>query len=227
MTRQVDWLAEVLDYRFTDSALLEQALTHRSAGAPNNERLEFLGDAILNFVIANLIWHAHPDASEGDLSRLRASLVKGTRLAELATTIALGEQVRLGSGERKSGGFRRQSILADALEALLGAIYIDGGYEQARRCIAKLFSESLDSLPPPDQLKDPKTRLQELLQARGLPLPLYSVEEVAGAAHQQIFTVVCEVPALSLREFGEAGSRRRAEQRAARKVLGHLGHDGA
>lgn len=222
MRDPLEWVEDVLGYRFSDTAILTEALTHRSAGGPNNERLEFLGDAILNFVIADLLLHEHPDSSEGDLSRLRATLVKGPTLANLAAEIDVGQYLELGAGERKSGGSRRESILADALEALFGAIYVDGGYGPARRSIVDLFTTPLQSLPAASELKDPKTQLQELLQARGMPVPSYSVEDVAGAAHEQTFRVRCVVASLSIEEFGEGGSRRRAEQQAARKVLERL-----
>lgn len=213
------WLHEALDYECRDPALLEAALTHRSAGGPHNERLEFLGDAVLNCVVARMIFREFASADEGDLSRFRASLVSGEALAVIAAEIHLGEQLRLGSGELKSGGFRRKSILADTLEALFGAIYLDGGFEAAARVIERLFVPRLDRLPSAAELKDPKTRLQELLQSKGLPLPAYAVETVSGEAHNQSFEVSCAVEMLALRAIGKGASRRRAEQAAAAQLL--------
>jgi ribonuclease-3 len=214
-----EWLRDALGYECRDAALLEAALTHRSAGGPNNERLEFLGDAVLNCVVAMLVFREFGAADEGDLSRFRASLVSGEALAVIAAEIELGDQLRLGSGELKSGGFRRKSILADTLEALVGAIYLDGGFDAAARVIGRLFGARLDRLPSAADLKDPKTRLQETLQARGLPLPVYAVEAVSGEAHSQEFRVVCAVDALGLRTVGTGASRRRAEQAAAQQLL--------
>lgn len=219
MKTSAEWLRDALGYECRDAALLEAALTHRSAGGPNNERLEFLGDAVLNCVVAMLVFREFGAADEGDLSRFRASLVSGEALAVIAAEIELGDQLRLGSGELKSGGFRRKSILADTLEALFGAIYLDGGFDAAARVIERLFGERLDRLPSAADLKDPKTRLQEALQARGLPLPVYAVESVSGEAHNQMFSVVCSVTALGLRTEGTGASRRRAEQAAAQLLL--------
>jgi ribonuclease-3 len=213
------WLLEALDYECRDPALLEAALTHRSAGGPHNERLEFLGDAVLNCVVARMIFREFASADEGDLSRFRASLVSGEALAVIAAEIHLGDQLRLGSGELKSGGFRRKSILADTLEALFGAIYLDGGFEAAARVIERLFVPRLDRLPSAAELKDPKTRLQELLQSKGLPLPAYAVETVSGEAHNQSFEVSCSVEVLGLKAIGKGASRRRAEQAAAAQLL--------
>ncbi|HEY6644890.1 ribonuclease III [Povalibacter sp.] len=216
------WLLEALDYECRDPTLLEAALTHRSAGGPHNERLEFLGDAILNCVVAQLVFQEFAAADEGDLSRFRASLVSGEALAVIALEIDLGHHVRLGSGELKSGGFRRKSILADALEALFGAIYLDGGFDAASRVIERLFMPRMDKLPSAAELKDPKTRLQEAVQAQGLPLPTYTVESISGEAHNQIFEVSCSVELLALRAVGVGPSRRRAEQAAASEVLNAL-----
>jgi ribonuclease-3 len=213
---------EALGYECRDGALLEAALTHRSAGGPHNERLEFLGDAVLNCVAAVLVFREFATADEGELSRFRASLVSGETLAEIAADIGLGSQVRLGSGELKSGGFRRKSILADALEALFGAIYLDGGYDAATGVVERLLATRLDKLPSAAELKDPKTRLQESLQARGLPLPVYAVESISGEAHNQLFNVYCVVDALSLKTLGAGASRRRAEQAAAQLLLDEL-----
>lgn len=219
MKNAAAWLRDALDYECRDPALLEAALTHRSAGGSHNERLEFLGDAVLNCVIAKLIFSEFAAADEGDLSRFRASLVSGEALAVIAAEIQLGDQLRLGSGELKSGGFRRKSILADALEALFGAIYLDGGFEAAARVIERLFVARLDRLPSAAELKDPKTRLQEFLQAKGLPLPAYAVTVVSGEAHNQSFEVSCSVESLALKSIGTGGSRRRAEQAAAQELL--------
>lgn len=214
-----DWLAERLGYRCRDSALLEAALTHRSAGGQHNERLEFLGDAVLNCVVADLLYRLDPRADEGELSRLRASLVSGDSLAQTAAALGVGDELRLGAGELRSGGFRRHSILADALEALIGAIYLDGGIEAARGVVERMLAGRIAGLPDAAQLKDPKTRLQEYLQARGLPLPAYNVEQVTGDAHEQTFAVSCEVAALNLSASGSGLSRRRAEQQAAEEIL--------
>ncbi len=213
------WSEARLGYRFRDPALLDAALTHRSAGKGNYERLEFLGDAVLNFVVAGLVYQAYPEADEGHLSRYRSALVSGRSLAEAANVLALGEQLRLGSGELKSGGFRRSSILADSLEALFGAVYLDGGLEAARSVIESLLADRVADLPEACDLKDPKTRLQELLQARGDPLPAYAVDGVSGEPHEHWFVASCEVAVRGLRETGEGPSRRRAEQAAAQRVL--------
>ena len=214
-----EWAAERLGYRFRDPALLDAALTHRSAATANYERLEFLGDAVLNFAVADLVFRAFPEAPEGDLSRYRSALVSGRFLAEAAVRLGLGDQLRLGSGELKSGGFRRSSILADALEAVFGAIFLDGGIEPARTVIEGLMSGQLERLPEAAALKDSKTRLQEILQARGLALPAYSVDDVTGEPHEQWFVASCAVAELGLRTAGEGSSRRRAEQAAAGLML--------
>jgi len=215
----VEWQRDALGYECRDPALLEAALTHRSAGGPHNERLEFLGDAVLNCVVAMLVFREFGAADEGELSRFRSSLVSGEALAVIAAEIGLGDQLRLGSGELKSGGFRRKSILADALEALFGAIYLDGGFDAAARVIERLFIPRLDRLPSAAELKDPKTRLQETLQARGLPLPAYVVESITGEAHNQVFQVSCSVESLGLKTQAQGASRRRAEQAAAQLML--------
>lgn len=208
-----------LGYRFRRPELLRLALTHRSRGARNNERLEFLGDAVINFVVADLLYHARPDASEGDLSRLRARLVREHTLAEIARELGLGDRLLLGPGELKSGGFLRESILSDALEAVIGAVFEDGGYEQARALVERLVAPRLESLPDAELLKDPKTRLQELLQGRGLALPEYEVVDERGADHDRQFTVACRVEALAEPVRATARSRRKAEQAAARMAL--------
>ena len=213
------WLRERLAYEPRDPALFTAALTHRSASGRNNERLEFLGDAVLNLLIAELLYSRFPDCTEGELSRLRASLVSAEPLAQIAQRLALGEELQLGSGELKTGGFRRQSILADAFEALVGAIYLDAGLDEARRIVTELCGAELDNLPDAASLKDPKTRLQELLQARGYALPIYSVENIVGEPHAQEFTVRCELADLSLTTLGVGSSRRRAEQEAAQSLI--------
>jgi len=216
------WLRAQLGYEPRDPTLFRAALTHRSAPGPNNERLEFLGDAVLNLVVAHHLYTAFPEATEGDLSRLRARLVSGEPLAEVAASLGLGEALQLGSGELKTGGFRRQSILADAFEAVCGALYLDGGLAVAESVIERLFEPRITALPAPDELKDAKTRLQEYLQSRGLMLPQYRVERIEGEAHAQTFHVACEVPALRLHEQGQGSSRRRAEQDAAERILSGL-----
>jgi len=218
----VQWLRDRLGYEVRDAALFSAALTHRSAGRPHNERLEFLGDAVLNLSIAEHLYRTHPQANEGDLSRLRAWLVSSPPLAATAAQIGLGEVLHLGSGELKTGGFRRESILADALEAVLGAIYLDAGLSAAQRVIFALFGERLAHLPDTDALKDSKTRLQEHLQSRGLPLPAYEVVRTEGEVHAQTFWVRCEVEALGRHTTGQGLSRRRAEQEAAAVLLREL-----
>src|SRR5579864_7599548 len=215
----VRWIREQLGYEPHDPQLFIAALTHRSASGPNNERLEFLGDAVLNLVIARHLYFAFPDGSEGDLSRLRARLVSSEPLAEVAAQIGLGEMLQLGSGELKTGGFRRQSILADALEAVCGAVFLDGGLEAAQKVIELLFEPRVAALPAPASLKDAKTRLQEYLQSRGLPLPRYQVERTEGEAHEQTFHVMCEIPGSTYTAQGSGSSRRRAEQEAAEGML--------
>ena len=213
------WVRGQLGYEPRDVALFRAALTHRSAPGPNNERLEFLGDAVLNLVIAHRLYAAFPGATEGDLSRLRARIVSGEPLAEVAASLELGEALQLGSGELKTGGFRRQSILADGFEAVCGALYLDGGLAAAESIIGRLFQSRIAALPAAHELKDAKTRLQEYLQSRGLSLPRYQVERIEGEAHAQTFHVSCEVPALRLSDTGCGTSRRRAEQEAAERIL--------
>ena len=212
------WLSETLGYSFRDGRLLRQALTHRSAPGRSNERLEFLGDAVLDIVVSEALFHSLPDAPEGDLSRLRASLVRDTSLAGIAADLGVGDHLVLGSGERKTGGHRRQSILADALEALFGAVYLDSGFDSAADLIRRVFAEKLDDLLHADELRDPKTRLQEWLQARGAAPPDYELVNVSGKAHQQRFEVRCVVPDREPAP-GEGRSRRSAEQQAARRML--------
>ncbi|MDB6099216.1 MAG: ribonuclease [Gammaproteobacteria bacterium] len=213
------WVERSFGHVFATPALCHTALSHRSAGADHNERLEFLGDSILNCAAARLLYDAHPLADEGALSRLRASLVSGDTLAQIAGDLGLGEYLRLGPGELKSGGFRRASILADALEALLGAIFLDAGFDAAAAAVARILGPRMSDLPGADALKDPKTRLQEVLQARGLALPVYTLTAVGGDPHAHSFTVTCEVPIFEIAAVGEGASRRRAEQLAAAKVI--------
>ena len=213
------WVRERLGYAPHDLSLFRAALTHRSATGPNNERLEFLGDAVLSLVIAHQLYAAFPHAAEGDLSRLRARLVSREPLAEVALGLGLGDTLQLGSGELSSGGFRRQSILADALEALCGAIFLDGGLGAVEPVIARLFAPRIAALPEPQKLKDAKTRLQEYLQSRSLALPQYAIVGTEGEDHAQTFEVSCEVPDLGQRAQGRGSSRRRAEQEAAERML--------
>ncbi len=215
----VDALQSRLGYRFSDPGLLLQALTHRSYGQPNNERLEFLGDSILNCVIASLLYEAFQDIDEGDLSRVRANLVKQQSLFEIGARLELSAALRLGDGEARSGGFRRPSIVADCVEALVGAIYLDGGFENARRVIAELYAPVLATVDPRTLGKDAKTLLQEYLQGRRIPLPVYSVVATHGAAHSQTFDVECSIPKLGIQVLGGGGSRRAAEQAAAKLAL--------
>jgi len=218
------WVRERLGHEPRDPDLFVAALTHRSAPGPNNERLEFLGDAVLNLVIARHLYLAFPAATEGDLSRLRARLVSAEPLAEVAASIGIGDELQLGSGELKTGGFRRQSILADALEAICGALFLDGGLEAAEPVIRRLFEPRIKALPAPETLKDAKTRLQEYLQSRGYSLPRYSVDRIEGEAHAQTFHVSCEVLDLKRHSQGSGSSRRRAEQEAAERILAEIGN---
>ena len=217
-----DALQKKLGHRFRDPALLHQALTHRSHSLLHNERLEFLGDSILNFTIAAEVYRLRPEAAEGDLSRLRATLVRGATLAEVARELELGRSIRLGGGEMRSGGHRRESILADAVEALLGAIYLDADFAAARGVVLHLWQTRLDRLPSAESLKDPKTRLQEWLQSRGLPLPEYATVHAGGADHQRHFIVECRAPALDAPAQGRGSSRRKAEQAAAAHAFERL-----
>lgn len=205
-----------LGYQFNDRGLLKQALTHRSFGTPHNERLEFLGDSVLNCAIARLLYDRFSKLAEGDLSRVRANLVNQQSLFEVASTLGLGEHVLLGEGELKSGGFRRPSILADALEAVFGAILLDGGFDAAASVIRTLFGHIVAEMDPSAVAKDPKTRLQEFLQGRRFALPQYSVVGVSGEAHEQQFRVQCAIAELDINCFGEGTSRRAAEQDAAK-----------
>ncbi len=216
-------LERELGYTFKDQELMILALTHRSFAGRNNERLEFLGDAILNFVAGEALFQRFPLAREGQLSRLRARLVKGETLAILARGFDLGEYLRLGSGELKSGGFRRESILADALEALIGAIYLDTGMNAARERVLAWLTSEMDSLTLVDTNKDPKTRLQEFLQSRGCELPRYEVADIQGDPHCRTFVVECQITLLNDKTLGQGASRRIAEQVAAAAALIALG----
>ena len=216
-------LSQRIGYEFKDISLIELALTHRSKGGKNNERLEFLGDSIVNFVVAEALFHQFPDAKEGKLSRFRARLVRGSTLAELARDFELGEFLLLGSGELKSGGFNRESILADAVEAIIGAIYLDAGLDAVQERILAWYGDRLEQLNLDDVVKDPKARLQEYLQKRQSRLPKYEVKEIVGQAHDQQFKVTCWVEHLPEVTVGIGGSRRHAEQSAAEKALKALG----
>jgi len=213
------WLKKSLDYEFRDQSLLKRALTHRSARGRNNERLEFLGDSVLQLVMSEFVFE-HPDrASEGRLSRLRSLLVKDSTLSDIATELGVGDYLILGSGERKTGGHRRASILADALEAIFGAVYLDSGFDAARRVINAAYGIRLTSLPAAGELRDPKTRLQEFLQAQQLALPVYTMEHVSGKAHKQMFEVSCSIDDPPLRTCGKGTTRRKAEQQSAAAML--------
>ena len=221
------WVRERLAYEPRDPALFTAALTHRSAAGPNNERLEFLGDAVLNLIVSERLFREFPGADEGDLSRLRAGIVSREPLAAIAVALGIGQVLNLGSGELKTGGFRRESILADALEALCGAVFIDAGLDPVRRVFAPLFEPRIAALPAAETLKDPKTRLQEYLQGRALPLPNYVVDAVTGEPHDQLFTVSCVVESHGIHASGQGSTRRRAEQAAADNALRELPARGA
>ena len=212
-------LENSLGYKFNKPALLEQALTHRSHGARHNERLEFLGDAVLNVSVATLLFHHYGTLDEGDLSRVRANLVKQASLADIAQKLELSLFLRLGEGELKSGGFRRPSILADTFEAVLAAVFLDGGFDAAQQLVERLYLPILASVDPLTLGKDAKTLLQEFLQSRKLALPIYAVVATHGAAHSQQFEVECSVPTLEIKVIAAGSSRRAAEQSAAKLVL--------
>lgn len=215
-------IERALGHSFSDASLLQVALTHRSHSSPHNERLEFLGDSILNGVVARQLFDRFPDLPEGDLSRLRANLVRQDTLHRLALSLSLGKFLRLGEGELKSGGMQRPSILADALEALFGAIWLDSGFEAAGAVIERLYRDMLDAIIPGRPMKDAKTRLQEYLQGKRLPLPKYALTATEGEAHAQQFKIACEIESLSMRTEGHGGSRRAAEQMAAERALERL-----
>jgi ribonuclease-3 len=215
-------LSQKLNYQFNDIKLLKLALTHRSHAELNNERLEFLGDAIVNFIIAEILFYKFPTSQEGELSRWRATLINRETLADLARNFDLGSYLFLGPGELKSGGNQRESILSCAMEALIGAIYLDTGFESVRACILNWYEPLLQSLASAASHKDPKTILQEFLQSLRKPLPIYTVESVEGEAHQQTFVVSCQVTSVNKKALGKGTSRRRAEQDAAEQMLGMI-----
>ncbi len=219
MVRSLDSLENRLGHNFENTQLLKLALTHRSRGAKNYERLEFLGDSILGFVIAELLYLSYPDLAEGKLSRMRSSLVRKETLASVARELQLSEFLILGEGELKSGGFNRDSILADAVEGIIGALFIDAGFDRAKNFILKNFSDHLDSIKPDSTYKDPKSRLQEAMQKRGYSLPVYEVVKTEGAQHDQEFTVECRLIDLNIQQQSKARSRRAAEQAAAQATM--------
>lgn len=216
---QLDRLQSKIGYQFKDLALLQQALTHRSAATKHNERLEFLGDAILNLSIAEALYHQFPRCNEGELSRMRATLVREPTLAVLARRFELGDYIALGQGELKSGGFRRESILADCVEAIIGAISLDSNLSVTTQIVRQWYQPLLLEIKPGENQKDAKTRLQEYLQGRRLALPAYHVTDIKGEAHCQSFTVECNVPNLEGTFIGKGSSRRKAEQAAAEQIL--------
>ena len=207
-----------IGHRFNDPDLLRRALTHRSHSTAHNERLEYLGDSVVNCVIALELYQKFPQLTEGELSRLRASLVNQQSLSVVGRQFGLGEQILLGEGEIKSGGFQRPSILGDAVEAVIGAAFLDGGFDAARRVVRILFADALAAVDPQTIGKDPKTLLQEYLQGRRMALPQYTVVATRGEAHEHVFEVECVIPALDIRSLGEGSSRRNAEQNAARQA---------
>lgn len=209
-------LQRLIGYNFHQQALLTQALTHRSFGSVNNERLEFLGDGVLNFIIASQLYLAFPKLDEGDLSRLRAHLVKEPTLGEIALALNIGEALRLGEGELKSGGWRRPSVLADALEAIIGAVFLDAGFDAAEAVVIKLFTPLIEKIDPKSIGKDPKSLLQEYLQSKKIDVPSYEVMTIEGEAHSQTFLVECKVAKFNITTQGEGTSRRNAEQEAAK-----------
>ena len=212
-------LTKRLTYKFVETNLLTQALTHRSYSAQNNERLEYLGDGALNFIIANQLYQRFPTLDEGDLSRLRAQLVKEATISEIALSLDLGAALKLGEGELKSAGWRRPSILADALEAIIGAVYLDGGFAAAEALVLCLYAEKLNTIDPKVIDKDPKSLLQELLQGKKVAVPEYAVVHTGGEAHAQVFIVECFIQKMDIRTVGEGTSRRIAEQQAAQLAL--------
>ena len=217
MSQQI--LAKRLSYIFVDSLLLTQALTHRSYSANNNERLEFLGDGVLNFIIAHQLYLRFPKLDEGDLSRLRAQLVKEATLCEIALSLNIGDALKMGEGELKSAGWRRPSILADALEAIVGAVYLDGGFVAVEAFVRNLYHEKLNTIDPKMIDKDPKSLLQEFLQGKKIAVPEYAVVQTSGEAHAQVFVVECFIQKLDIRTVGEGTSRRLAEQQAAQLAM--------
>ena len=222
MDARLDALQRRTGHRFADAQLLTRALTHRSLGADHNERLEFLGDAVLSLTVSGLLFERFAGSDEGDLTRVRAHLVREDSLHRVALALGLPDVLRLGEGEARGGGAQRASILADALEALIGATFLDGGFDAARALVKGLFGEVIETTDVASWTKDAKTELQEWLQARRLPVPIYRISATRGQAHAQTFEVECVVPALSLTERGEGRSRRVAEQEAARRMLDSL-----
>jgi len=218
----LDELSRKLGYEFNDKKLLKIALTHRSSDENNNERLEFLGDSIVNFLVAEILYMKFPNAHEGHLSRWRATLINREALGNLAKQLDLGRFLILGPGELKSGGVHRHSILSCAMEAIIGAIYLDAGFETTLECVKRWFEPMIASISFSTSHKDPKTRLQEYLQAKHLPLPNYSVETITGESHEQTFTVILKIESLNQSANGVGTSRRKAEQDAANKMLGIL-----
>ena len=221
-TDNLDRLQRKIDYQFQDTGLLKQALTHRSAGHKHNERLEFLGDAILNLTIAEALFHQFPKCNEGELSRMRATLVREPTLAILARDFQLGDYLSLGQGELKSGGFRRESILADCVEALIGAISLDSSLANATEIVTRWYQPLLKDIQPGDNQKDAKTRLQEYLQGNRLPVPTYNIVNIQVEAHNQLFTVECSIQNNDRTFIGKGSSRRKAEQAAAEQILQEL-----
>ena len=218
-------LSQRLGYQFSNVELLQQALTHRSAAKQHNERLEFLGDAVLGMVVAQALFKRFPTVPEGKLTRMRSTLVKGDTLAELGREADVGELLKLGPGELKSGGHRRSSIIADAMEAILGAIYLEAGLDTTAEVILRLWQSRIDKLDPNEHPKDAKPRLQEFLQSRKLPLPVYEVVDISGKDHDQTFVVHCQIESLGKPMKGTGTSRRKAEQQAARNALEKLDND--
>jgi ribonuclease-3 len=211
-------LTNFLDQKHMGSDCLIQALTHRSANGKHNERMEFLGDSVLGLIVTSALYKQQPKASEGYLSRLRASLVNENTLAEIANELSLGDFLRLGAGELKSGGFRRKSILSDTLEAVIGSVYLEKGIGAATDFVLKIYTNRFEQLPSEDALKDPKSRLQEILQSRGFDIPKYELISTTGDAHRQIFTAECTISNMDIKTKGVAGSRRKAEQQSAQNA---------
>ena len=221
-TDEVLRLERRLGYKFKDPARAEQALRHRSAGGVHNERLEFLGDAMIGLAVAEMLLRGFPELNEGDLTRVRATLVNGRALASMARELELGELLTMGAGEQRGGGFQRRSTLADVFEAVVGAIFLDAGYAETFELLRRLFAPHIEALPDPESLKDPKTRLQEALQGRGIALPGYRIVDSSGPDHARSFRAECSVNELSIVETGQGTSRRAAEQAAAAAVLKQL-----
>ncbi|WP_343184196.1 ribonuclease III [Buchnera aphidicola (Ceratovacuna keduensis)] len=220
---EIKKIEKTIGYIFNKKELLKQALTHRSASNKHNERLEFLGDSILSFIIANALYKCFPLVNEGDMSRMRATLVRGNTLAQIAHKFDLGEYLKLGQGELKSGGFRRESILSNTVEALIGSIFLDSNIKITEKLILKWYYNRLKHINPEDTKKDPKTRLQEFLQSKHLPLPTYFIIQVYGEAHSQLFTIRCKIYGVKNNIVGIGASRRKAEQDAAKRALLKLG----